>query len=82
MMARELLHLLGLNITWILEPASNSNRTGNHMGIQPHAYYDMMQFMCDDIEEITGVKVNCPVNEKGHEVLFITPSGDIRNNFV
>jgi len=77
MMARELLHLLGLNINWILEPASNSNRTGNHMGIQPHAYYDMMQFMCDDIEEITGVKVNCPVNEKGHEVLFITPSGDI-----
>jgi hypothetical protein len=36
-----------------------------------------MEFMCDDIEEITGIKVNCPVNEKGHEVLFITPSGDI-----
>lgn len=77
MMAREILHELGLNINWILEPAANSNRTGNHMGIQPHAYYDMMEFMVDDIEDITGVKVNCPVNEKGHEVLFITPSGDI-----
>ncbi|GAB6175379.1 [DsrC]-trisulfide reductase DsrK [Desulfobaculum senezii] len=77
MMAREILHELGLNINWILEPAANSNRTGNHMGIQPHAYYDMMEFMVEDIEDITGVKVNCPVNEKGHEVLFITPSGDI-----
>ncbi len=77
MMARELLHLVGCNINWILEPASNSNRTGNHMGIQPHAYYDMMQFFVDDIEEITGIRVNCPVNEKGHEILFITPSGDI-----
>ena len=77
MMARELLHLVGCNINWILEPAANSNRTGNHMGIQPHAYYDMMEFFVDDIEEITGVKVNCPVNEKGHEILFLTPSGDI-----
>lgn len=77
MMAREILHALGLNINWILEPAANSNRTGNHMGIQPHAYYDMMEFMVDDIEDVTGVKVNCPVNEKGHEILFITPSGDI-----
>ncbi len=77
MMARELLHLVGCNINWILEPASNLQRTGNHMGIQPHAYDGMMEFMCDDIEEITGIKVNCTVNEKGHEVLFITPSGDI-----
>ncbi len=77
LMARDLMHLVGLNINWIMEPVANCNRTGNHIGIQPHAFYDMMEFMVDDIEEITGIKVNCPVNEKGHEILFITPSGDV-----
>ncbi|WP_027185139.1 sulfate reduction electron transfer complex DsrMKJOP subunit DsrK [Desulfovibrio inopinatus] len=77
MMARELLHLVGLNINWIMEPVSNCNRTGNHLGIQPHAYKDMMEFLIDDIEDITGIRVDPPVNKKGAEILFITPSGDI-----
>ncbi|MFC1769527.1 4Fe-4S dicluster domain-containing protein, partial [Nitrospirota bacterium] len=38
MMIRELLHLIGVNINWILEPAANCNRTGNHLGLQPHAF--------------------------------------------
>ena len=77
MMARELLHEVGCNINWILEPAANCNRTGNHLGIQPHAYKDMMDFLCDDIEEITGKRIRPNVNKKGCEILFITPSGDI-----
>ena len=77
MMARELLHLCGVNINWILEPVSNCNRTGNHLGIQPHAFKDIVDFMVDDIEEITGKRLNVPMNEKGHEVIFITPSGDV-----
>ena len=76
MMARELLTLVGVNINWILEPASNCNRTGNHLGIQPHAFKEIVEFMCDDIEDYTGVRIDPPINEKGHEVLFITPSGD------
>ncbi|WP_022662255.1 sulfate reduction electron transfer complex DsrMKJOP subunit DsrK [Paucidesulfovibrio longus] len=76
MMARELMHLVGLNINWILEPVANCNRTGNHLGIQPQAFKDIMDFMVDDIEEVTGVRVKAPLNEPGHEILFITPSGD------
>ncbi len=64
MMARELLHLCGVNINWILEPVSNCNRTGNHLGIQPHAFKDIVDFMVDDIEEITGKRLNVPINEK------------------
>ena len=30
--------LVGVNTNWILEPASNSNRTGNHLGLQPHTF--------------------------------------------
>jgi Fe-S oxidoreductase len=75
--ARELLNLLGLNTDWISAPAANSYRTGNHLGIQPHAYKDMIDFFVDDIEEITGVRVNPSLNRKGAEILFITPSGDV-----
>lgn len=77
MMARELFNLLGLNIDWIATPVANSYRTGNHLGIQPHAYKDMLDFFVDDIEDITGVRVQPSFNKKGADILFITPSGDI-----
>ena len=76
-MARELFNLLGLNIDWIATPVANCYRTGNHLGIQPHAYIDMMDFFADDIEEITGIKVEPSFNKKGADILFITPSGDV-----
>lgn len=77
MMLRELLHLLGIGINWILEPASNSNRTGNHMGLQPHTFKDNVEFLVDDVENLTGIKPNITFNRKGAEVLFITPSADV-----
>jgi len=73
---RELLHEVGLGIHWIMDPVANCNRTGNHLGIQPHAFKEIVEFLCEDIETITGVTINPPFNEKGHEILFITPSGD------
>jgi Fe-S oxidoreductase len=76
-MGRELLNLIGLNIDWIATPVANCYRTGNHLGIQPHAYKDMLDFFADDIEDITGVKVEPSFNRKGAEILFITPSGDV-----
>lgn len=76
MMARELLHLVGVNTNWILEPAANSNRTGNHMGLQPHTLKENVEYLCDDIEEITGIRINPSWNRKGAEILFITPSAD------
>lgn len=77
MMLRELLHLVGIGINWILEPASNSNRTGNHMGLQPHTFKDNVDFLAEDVEALTGVKINHSFNRKGAEVLFITPSADV-----
>jgi Fe-S oxidoreductase len=74
---RELLNLLGLSTDWVSAPVANSYRTGNHLGIQPHAYKDMIDFFVDDIEEITGIKMNPSLNRKGAEILFITPSGDV-----
>ncbi len=76
MMARELLNLLGLNINWIKEPAANCFRTGNHLGIQPQNFQEIVEFFCDDIEELTDLKIKPTFNRKGAEILFITPSGD------
>ncbi len=74
---REILNLLGLNIDWIATPVSNCYKMGNHLGIQPHAFKDMLEFFVDDIEAVTGVRVNPSFNRKGAEILFITPSGDV-----
>lgn len=73
---RELLHEVGLGINWIMEPVYNCNRTGNHLGIQPHAFKEIVEFLAEDCETITGIRPKTPLNEKGHEILFITPSGD------
>ena len=77
MMGRELLNLLGLNIDWIATPVANCYRTGNHLGIQPHAFKDMLDFFQEDIEELTGVLVEPQFNKVGADILFITPSGDV-----
>ncbi len=74
---RELLNLLGLNIDWIATPVANCYRTGNHLGIQPHAFKDMLDFFVEDLEEMVGVKVEPSFNKKGADILFITPSGDV-----
>jgi Fe-S oxidoreductase len=77
LLGRELMNLIGLNIDWIATPIANCYRTGNHMGIQPHAFKDMLDFFVEDIEEITGVLVEPQFNKKGADILFMTPSGDV-----
>jgi len=76
-MGRELLNLIGLNIDWIATPVANCYRTGNHLGIQPHAFKDMIDFFVEDIEDITGLALEPSFNKKGADILFITPSGDV-----
>jgi Fe-S oxidoreductase len=76
MIGRELLNLVGLNINWVLEPVANCFRTGNHLGVQPHGFKDSLEFAAEDLEEITGIKVDVPINKKGAEILFVIPSAD------
>ena len=75
-MAREMMHEVGVGTNWILEPAGNCNRTGNHLGLQPHALQDSLMSIVEDVKDITGIQVNPTFNRKGAEILFITPSAD------
>jgi Fe-S oxidoreductase len=76
MIARELLNLVGCNINWVMEPVANCQRTGNHLGVQPHTFADSIGFAVDDLADITGVRVEAPINRKGAEILFVMPSAD------
>jgi Fe-S oxidoreductase len=76
MMARELMMLVGLNINWVVEPVANCQRTGNHLGIQPHTFKDNVEFLLDELEEVTGLHIEPQINRKGAEVLFVVPSAD------
>ncbi len=76
MIGRELLNLVGCNINWVMEPAANCFRTGNHLGVQPHGFKDSIDFAVDELEDLTGVRVEAPIMKKGAEVLFIMPSAD------
>jgi len=76
-LARELLNLLGLNVEWIAGPVANCWMTGNHLGLQPHTIKDSFDMFCDDLETITGIRINPSFNRKGAEILFVVPSGDM-----
>jgi len=76
MIGRELLHLVGCNINWVMEPVANCFRTGNHLGIQPHGFKDSIDFAADELSEITGIPIEVPIMRKGAEVLFVMPSAD------
>jgi len=77
MIGRELLNLLGLNTGWIAGPVANCYMKGNHLGLEPHTLKSNIEFMLDDIETITGIRIDPPFNRKGAEILFVTPSGDL-----
>ena len=76
MHARELMHEVGVGINWVVDPASKSFKTGNHLGLTPHAITNSIEMLVEDVKDITGIDVNPTFNRKGAEVLFITPSAD------
>jgi len=77
MIGRELLNLLGLNTNWIAGPVANCYKRGNHLGLEPHTYKSQIEFLLDEIDTLTGIKIEPTFNRKGAEILFVTPSGDV-----
>ena len=73
---REVLHELGIALDWAMKPVRFCHIVGNHIGIQPHTMKEIIEYLLMDIEEITGVKIEVPINKKGAEILFVPPSGD------
>ncbi len=76
MMGRELMNDLGVTINWIAKPVADCQRTGNHLGVPPHAFKDSVEFAAGDVKDLTGLDIEIPVAKKGAEVLFVMPSAD------
>ena len=75
-LGRELLASVGINIDWALASVAQCYDKGSHIGATPQAFKDMVDFLAEENERITGITTPCPVNRKGAEILFVVPSGD------
>jgi Fe-S oxidoreductase len=76
LIGRELLASVGINIDWALASVAQCYDKGSHIGATPQAFKDMVDFMAEENERITGIATPVPVNKKGAEILFVVPSGD------
>ncbi|MEJ5330854.1 MAG: (Fe-S)-binding protein [Desulfobaccales bacterium] len=76
LLGREMLASVGLNIDWALASVAQCYDKGSHIGATPQAFKDMIDFLAEENERITGIKTPVSYNRKGAEILFVTPSGD------
>jgi Fe-S oxidoreductase len=76
LLGRELLASIGLNIDWALASVAQCYDKGSHIGATPQAFKDMVDFLAEENERVTGITTPPSYNRKGAEVLFVMPSGD------
>ena len=76
MAAKEILDTIGYGQKYTNEIIGKVQRIGNNLGLPGPALEDTLEGLEEDIEADTGVKVRLPLNQKGAEVLLVTPSAD------
>ncbi|MEN8107403.1 MAG: sulfate reduction electron transfer complex DsrMKJOP subunit DsrK [Pseudomonadota bacterium] len=76
MAAREVMDEIGVGQKYCNEIIAKVYKIGNNLGLPQPALADTLEGLEEDIEDETGVKVRLPLDEKGAEVLVVTPSAD------
>jgi len=76
MAAREIMDTVGLGQKYCNEILAKVHVIGNNLGLPEPALVDTMEGLEEEVKEDTGVDVKYPVDQKGAEVLLITPSAD------
>jgi Fe-S oxidoreductase len=76
MAAREIMDSIGVGQKYCNEIILKVFKIGNNLGLPEPALADTLQGLEEDIEDDTGVPVRLPLDEKGAEVLLVTPSAD------
>jgi Fe-S oxidoreductase len=76
MAAREIMDSVGLGQKYSNEIIGKVHKIGNNLGLPGPALLDTLQGLEEDVLEDTGVAVRYPLDEKGAEVLLVTPSAD------
>jgi len=76
MAAREIMDHIGKGQKYCNEILGKVHKIGNNLGLPEKALRHTMEDLEEDIEEETGLNVRLPVNEKGADILLVTPSAD------
>lgn len=76
MAAKEILDTVGYGQKYTNEIIGKVQRIGNNLGLPGPALEDTLEGLEEDIEADTGVAVRLPLNQKGAEILLVTPSAD------
>jgi len=76
MAAREIMDHIGKGQKYCNEIIGKVHKIGNNLGLPEPALINTVEGLEEDMEEETGVKVRMPVNEKGADILLVTPSAD------
>jgi len=76
MAAREIMDHIGKGQKYCNEIIGKVHNIGNNLGLNEKALINTLEGLEEDIEDETGVKVRLPVNEKGADILLVTPSAD------
>ncbi len=76
MAARDILDSVGMGMKYSNEIIGKVHDIGNNLGLNPKALRATLEDLEEDIEDDTGVSVRLPLDEKGADILLITPSAD------
>jgi [DsrC]-trisulfide reductase subunit K len=76
MAAREVMDAVGVGQKYCNEIIGKVYKIGNNLGLPEPALADTLEGLEEDIEDDTGVAVKLPLDQKGAEVLLVTPSAD------
>jgi len=78
--AREIMAAAGVTTKYLAEVIKKVYDIGNNLGIGPAAWKDSAEFLEDEIEEETGIRMRLPVDEEDVDVLLVPPSADLFAN--
>jgi Fe-S oxidoreductase len=76
MAARDIMDSVGLGQKYSNEIIGKVKDIGNNLGLNPKALAATLEGLEEDIEDETGITVRLPLDEKGADILLITPSAD------
>jgi Fe-S oxidoreductase len=76
MAAREIMDSVGVGQKYCNEIIGKVFKVGNNLGLPQPALADTLEGLEEEVEDDTGAKVRYPLDEKGAEVLLVTPSAD------
>lgn len=76
MAAREIMDSIGKGQKYCNEIIGKVKVVGNNLGLNPKALRATLEDLEEDLEDDTGISVRLPLDEKGADILLITPSAD------